>query len=553
MGAAPWPMSQMHMRVGVTMVVVVVVISAWLWVDGWDSQWEPQQKLILPLDTLLHRQKLNDSGLEALQLLGHIGSILTPLSRSDLGTRVPEIQGFLVRLIQIMESSFQPDAVLDPVNPVLNQDGVMRIAAFFMSMVLARTPPTRNSSTPKPPNKLDCFLCPPEGTAIARKQRGYIVAQSPFHHAKSKVVAIMIAGNSRSFFGILAFWRIFIENIRQTGREPVLFVVAGRQTCNTFLDRAARPGQSEIPREVKEESIQDVFRTLSVEGHVRLVDGNGFRFDAYRDLVEEPLLKAVLESQQSETQSGSNAGAMKRTVAFDMILKWEREHQMGTEQVISMRPDVILNAAFVTNVTVLTEMFEASSETSLVFNDCFGFIPRAHIGVYSSFPAMYRSLVQADTTGSPLYRQLFTALVAPSVGAGSLAQPTTLLSYMEIPFRGIGIESQWTSGGAPASVSMMNPDPLLPPIPGCADSLVQFILFIREAMIDGKYYPCIDEPVESFWENLVQAHGPIYTNGVFNPSWKCFILPGILDTAPIPVCPSNSKDRNYWRTNWTMK
>jgi len=540
----------------VCVAVVVAVISTWVYYHPTPVvELESSANLTSTnlVNTLRMIPGIDQTGFAAFQALNHTASVLrsvdlnSPAAVTD--DEITWIRGFLERLIQNIESSLQTAA--DPVKPVLDQDGVMRISAFFLSMVLARTPPARDSigssAIPKP-----CFLCPPEGAAIARKQRGYLVTQDPFHHPESKVVAVMIAGLARSFFGIHAFWRIFIENIRQSGREPVLFVVTGRQTYNTFLDRFERPGGSAANKhEVQEESFQELFHTLGVEGRVRLVNGS-FEFQAYVDQVDDPLLKAVLESPMALTESGSNAGAMKRTVAFDMILQWEREHSMAIEHVISMRPDVILNAQFVTNASALSDMFKASHATSVIFNDFFGFLPRAHIGAYVAYPAMHRSQVQAVAAGNPLFQMLFDVLVGhdPACpGCGSLSQPSTMLSYLEVPFRGLSIESQWLS--SLGRVSLMTPEPLLDRVPGCDTDLVEFVFFIREAMIHGKYFPCVDH--SQALQTLVQTRGPMYINGVFNPLWKCGVLPGIFDNPPIPLCPPRlGQELGDWRANWSI-
>ena len=291
-------------------------------------------------------------------------------------------------------------------------------------------------------------------------------------------VAVLVAGEARSFLHatVQQFYKSLITSIRVSGRDPMLFVVLGtRWKVGRFPWLWAK---GETVREVTHAQVVAALDALGAPYEL-IATADGGTWNEASEQARDPQLKAMLTVSRSDRESrllpnggGIAAGWMKRLLALDMLLQYEKRQSAAPdgkipyfEHVLFLRPDMIYIGL---DQGDYLRVLYAADEVVLMCNDQWASMPRALAGYYFSTIEWLRAVIRASTTkvgNGAVLEQLRLAVVGEAYEHDkpwSLFSPYPWLAYSGVLFAGKGLEVgtdvpetiQYTgrAGGGPISM-----------------------------------------------------------------------------------------------------
>lgn len=255
---------------------------------------------------------------------------------------------------------------------------------------------------------------------------------APFPHADLPLgarVALALVGQVRTFFEepLRTQWRRVAAS---AGEGVVVFAALGHG------------------KGFREARVCEFFGELGLPCHARFVNVDA---DA-APLLRDASLAATARRPHQFQQGGASwriSAPLKRLVALDALLAWERARGERFRAVVVARCDVVVpglleDAAGAPRADVARIL---APDVAFLLNDVFAALPRAAAPAYLLQYATHLDLADLHRVDRPNYGRL-DAVLRPPAGArdpgygvkGSLWQPTTALAFYGVPFGGAKLE-----------------------------------------------------------------------------------------------------------------
>ena len=249
---------------------------------------------------------------------------------------------------------------------------------------------------------------------------------------RADLVAVVLAGAPRSFLSAPAqqFWRTAVHALREDAkREPVVLAVMSEVSVPT--------GNWNVGERHNVSDLDAALAALGADYRALFFGGSSWA-DAAGQCCAPTLRSSLLPSGWARHHRVPvNFGYQRRTVALDLMLRYEAEAGEAFAHVLALRPDVLYPPLI--DSRVIGAMWSVR-EAVVMVNDQLAIAPRALAGLLLVSGSMHRVVFGEPPEAWPVeaVAQLHASLLRGA--SGSLAQPTTFLALHGVLFGGLGLE-----------------------------------------------------------------------------------------------------------------
>ena len=247
-------------------------------------------------------------------------------------------------------------------------------------------------------------------------------------------VALVIAGQTRSFTSpaVHSAFTAMVSMLRPA-EAAVMAVLSTESTNRGDL----RPGGWAAETRFTTRALTAVLSSFDIPHRAHYLSNSAGAAEAAAACHDRGLRSLLMAGSQSRTlQQGFHNSHIKRVVALDLLLSYERSTLRSPERVLFLRPDIAYTLA-------PSALATACSRGVYVSNDVFASMPRGLAGYYLTSYAMLLSIhgVGVAPPNATLLGQAKEAASPEERGLGGLVgMPHFHLAYHGVPFAGTGLE-----------------------------------------------------------------------------------------------------------------
>ena len=243
-------------------------------------------------------------------------------------------------------------------------------------------------------------------------------------------VALLIAGQTRSFMSPPI--RSSLTNLIDKMSPAEIAIMAVLTTLSTNRGDQ-RPGGWSATTSFKDEQLDWALQSYGIPWRARYLRSVSNFSEAVAGCANHKLRDLLSRASNAiSVHGGLHNSLVKRVLAFDLLLAYERAVQKTPKQVLFLRPDVLYLSS--------AQPADTSCSAVFVINDVFASMPRNFAGRYFTSFAMDYS-IHDGLMNSTLLQEAKEA-VSPSAQklGGLVLMPHFHLAYYGVPFAGHGLE-----------------------------------------------------------------------------------------------------------------